>query len=1093
MGWVLLGWTLMMVCVALPVWALTAGDLTQVAGWANILALPITALGVVLVLADRDRVTAVDGGRRRPWMAPPLDRMVLRPELSDRLVEALITPGADEVGLTTGLHGAGGFGKTQLATWVCHRPQIDRRFPGGLLWVTIGQEVHGADLAVRINDLAFALSGQRPAISDPVAAGSELGRLLDQRGAVLLVIDDVWVESQIRPFRIGGGRCTRLVTTRIPDLLPGGGPRILVDVMSAEQARQLVTDGVTGLSAQAADRLTNLAGRWPILLNLVNGVLRRRAARGQPSEQAAEEIASKLAAEGPLAFDPARPADRGQAVAATVEASLALLDPDDRERYLDLAVFPEDVDIPMDMLRLLWPYGRADALCEDLVGLGLAADYRLDSPGPRLVLHDVMRGYLFTRRSALEQADVHRRLVDAAAGLLPSHPEPTSWWLLPADADYLWRYLPHHLKQAGRTGELSALLTDLRWAEVKTARFGSAVPVAADLELVDTPEVSALRSALQRGANLLGPIDPPTALGATLAGQLHGVAALETILARYRTTLSRPFLEPAPSLPDLADPTQQAADSHTGPVTSCAFSPDGTLLATTSDDRTVRLWRVADGSVQAVLSGHTGGVWDCAFSPDGTLLATAGEDATVRLWQLPEGLQQAALVGHTSGVWGCAFSPDGTLLASTSVDETARLWRIADHGEQAVLSGHIGAVRSCVFSPDGTLLATHGSDRTVRLWQAPTGDQHAVLGGHASHVGSCAFSPDGTLLAAGEADGMVRLWRVGTGVQETVLETHAGWVRDCAFSPNGSLLATTGNDQTGRLWELPTGHQKALLGHRRTVSQAVFSPDGALLATTSTHGAVHLWRVEDGTRRIALTGYAGRVYSCAFSPDGTLMVGGGSDHTARLWHVNDGRSHAVLTGHTSAVISCAFSPDGTLVATCGGDHTARLWHVDDGRPYAVLTGHTDLVNGCAFSPDGRLLATVGEDKTARLWQIADGIQQRVLTGHTDFVNGCAFSPDGTQLATVGDDRAARLWRVADGSALAKFDHTGWVVRCAFSPDGTLLATVGDGTVRMWQVANHQCRCALRIGHGLTGIAWHPDGTRLCTVGGAGVHMLTYLP
>lgn len=106
-----------------------------------------------------------------------------------------------EVGLTTGLAGAGGFGKTRLATWVCHRPEIEQRYPGGLLWATVGQEVRGVDLAERINDLAFSLCGQRPAISDPATAGAELGRLLDEREPVLLVIDDGWEEAQLRSFQ----------------------------------------------------------------------------------------------------------------------------------------------------------------------------------------------------------------------------------------------------------------------------------------------------------------------------------------------------------------------------------------------------------------------------------------------------------------------------------------------------------------------------------------------------------------------------------------------------------------------------------------------------------------------------------------------------------------------------------------------------------------------------------------------------------------------------------------------------------------------------------------------------------------------------
>ena len=739
----LLGSALIVVAVALPALALAAGDLNAVAGWANILALPVSVLGVVFVLVDRAgaRATAQGVDGRRPWMAPPLDRMVERSELGGQLMAALTGP--EVVGLTTGLHGAGGFGKTTLATWACHRAEIDRRYPGGLLWVTVGQDVRGADLAVRINDLAFALSGQRPAISDPDTAGAELGRLLNKRETVLLVIDDVWDEAQLRPFRFGGLTCTRLVTTRVPELLPGSGPRIAVDEMSADQARQLVAGEVVGLPAEAADRLATLAGRWPVLLNLVNGGLRRRVARGQPPERAAEEIARRLAIEGPAAFDPARPADRSRAVAATVEASLALLDPADRERYVDLAIFPEDVDIPLDVLGLLWPGCRVDGFSEELVGLGLVADYRLDPPGPRLVVHDVMRAYLKTRRSATEHAGVHQRLTDAAAAVLPVSDERASvaWWLLPADAGYLWRYLPHHLREAGQTAELAALVCDLRWVEAKTRRFGSVVAVVADLQLVDTPTATAtaLRQALRRAAPLLGPIEPPAALGATLASRLQAEPGLQALVNGYRATLPRPLLEPAWPLPDQPDSDQHTGTTgHTGMVTGCAFSPDGALLATTSDDGTTRLWQVADRTERAVWTGHTGGVWDCAFSPDGRLLATASNDRTARLWEVATGAEVAVLSGHTEWVTSCAFSPDGRFLATTSDDGAARLWNTADGTLRTVLSGHVGPIWRCAFSADGVLLATAGTDQSVRLWQVANGVEHRLLTGHTGGAWGCA-------------------------------------------------------------------------------------------------------------------------------------------------------------------------------------------------------------------------------------------------------------------------------------------------------------------------------------------------------------------
>jgi NB-ARC domain/WD domain, G-beta repeat/APAF-1 helical domain len=848
-GWFLFGSALIVVSVALPALALAAGDLNAVAGWANILALPVSTLGLVFIVADRAsaRATARTAARRRPWMAPPLDRMVERPELGGRLVAALTAPGPAVVALTTALHGAGGFGKTRLAAWVCHRPEINRRFPGGLLWVTVGQEVRGADLAVRINDLAFALSGHRPAISDPEAAGAELGRLLNEWEPVLLVIDDVWEDAQLRPFRIGGQACTRLVTTRIPDLPPGDGPRISVDEMSVDQAQQLVADGVVGLPAEAAERLAQMAGRWPVLLNVVNGVLRRRVARGQPPAQAAEEVAERLVVEGPAAFDPARPADRSRAVAATVEASLALLDPVDQQRYLDLAIFPEDVDIPLDVLGLLWPDCRIDAFGEELVGLGLVADYRLDPPGHRLVLHDVMRAYLQTRRSSAEHSRVHRQLTDAAAALLPITDEQASvpWWLLPADAGYLWRYLPHHLRQAGQAGELAALVCDLRWVEAKTRRFDSVVAVEADLDLVDTPTTNALRQALRQAAHLLGPIEPPAALGATLASRLHGVPGLQVLVDRYRATLSRPLLEPAWPFPDQSNPDPPTnADRHIGPVNSCTFSPDGALLATAGDDGTVRLWHVADYKTQAVLSGHAGGVWSCAFSPDGALLATAGEDRVVRLWKVADGTQTTVLSGHTDGVNSCTFSPDGALLATTSQDGTARLWQVADGTQRSVLPSHTAALNKCAFSPDGALLATADNDRAVRLWNVVTGtEQAAVAHGVTVHrVWACLFSPDGDLLATADDDETVRLWNMATGVQQATLAPHYRTyvLFDCTFSPGRQAAGYRRRRRGSAAMEC---------GHRRGAGGAIraHQPGTQLCVLPGRRSARHSWRRRSGT------------------------------------------------------------------------------------------------------------------------------------------------------------------------------------------------------------------------------------------------------
>ncbi|WP_328399511.1 DUF4062 domain-containing protein [Nocardia sp. NBC_00403] len=1073
---------------------------------------------------------------RRPWMAPPLDRMVERPELGGWLIDALCAPSPVDVGLTTGLRGAGGFGKTMLANWVSHQAEIKQRYPGGLLWVALGQEVHGADLAERINDIAYLLDGKRPSISEPDIAGAELGRLLDQRPPVLIIVDDVWEESQLRPFRYGGRECTRLVTTRMPDILPSRCVSIPVDEMSTAQAGELVGSGVDGLPPLIIDGLIRASGRWPVLLNLINGALRHRVSRGESPQHAAADVLALLAKQGPSALDTARSTERARAIEATMNASLRLLDHEDLGRYLDLAIFPEDVEIPIPVLEMLWPGRRGDALCGELVNLGLVADYRLDPPGPRLIIHDVIRAYLRAHRSPTELRDAHARLIIAVrARLLPSEETPpTPWWLLPAEDSYLWRFVPYHLAEAHLIDELAALVCDLRWTEAKTRLLGSVIGAAADVALVDSGVANVLHNVLNRSSRLLEPIPPPTTLGATLASRVHGMPELATVLDRYLPSLPAPRLEPRWLLPDRVT-FEDTTSAAVGAVTSCAFSPDGVLLATACGDGTIRFWCTADGSLNSILPGHAGEIFYCVFAPNGRLVAAASTDGRVWLWELATRTLWTVLV-HAEWVTSCEFSPDGRLIATSSDDGVVRLWSVADGTLSGTLTGHIGRVTDCTFSPDGTRIATTGFDTTVRLWEVATGRLELVLRGHRNNVWGCAFSPDGTLLATTGHDSTVRLWRCADGTESAVLIGPDMWMRKCAFSPDGTLLVAAAGNGAVPLWRV-SDHTEygTMTGHTDWVRECHFSPDGNLVATTGFDGTVRLWQVADCTAQLVLGGSSTRVNGCAISPDGKTLAAVGNDQTARLYEVSSGRELATLRGHVDWVRDCAFAPDGSLVATVGSDGVARLWEVDSGAEWATLHGHSDRIRRCTFSPDGRLLATASSDRTVRLWDVdarravkvltghqewvescafspdgnllvttgfdmkarvwraPDWTEVAVLSGHTDSVTHCAVSPDGALLATASDDQTTRIWRIATGAGETVLEgHTGWVENCAFSPDGGLLATVSsDQTIRLWDLATGKCHCALRLAAPLLGVAWHPDGTRLCAVGDAGIYLLTY--
>jgi WD40 repeat protein len=304
-----------------------------------------------------------------------------------------------------------------------------------------------------------------------------------------------------------------------------------------------------------------------------------------------------------------------------------------------------------------------------------------------------------------------------------------------------------------------------------------------------------------------------------------------------------------------------------------AFSPDGQRLATTRDDRTIRLWNVPPPlntgvndleAESVVLRGHEAKVRAVAFSPDGHWLATGGNDDTAQLWDISTndpGREPMVLSGHEGNVLAVAFSPDGQRLATTSADRTARLWSVDEPtAESIILRGHEGSVWGVAFSLDGRWLATAGGDRTARLWNVSallnTGGQAPAteLRGHDSKVNAVAFSPDGRWLATASDDGTARLWQVNDPAAEpVVLPGHEVFISAVAFSPDGHWLAMASADRIAWLWDVSTllnigisdleGVPLRLHGHSGLVSAVAFSPDGRWLATASDDGLIRLWHM----------------------------------------------------------------------------------------------------------------------------------------------------------------------------------------------------------------------------------------------------------
>ena len=207
------------------------------------------------------------------------------------------------------------------------------------------------------------------------------------------------------------------------------------------------------------------------------------------------------------------------------------------------------------------------------------------------------------------------------------------------------------------------------------------------------------------------------------------------------------------------------AHTHTGWVKSVAFSPDGKILVSGGGDQhgTIMLWDVSKKLRIRSIHGHSGIVESIAFSPDGQKLASTSRDKTAKLWYAEELQLRETLRKHQNVVYAVGFSPDAKLLATSSRDKTVKLWNVAS-GE-SVASFFLGGPRyvyaeALAFSPDGTHLALGCVDHSIILWDVEAHREITTIRGHNGGVTSIAFSPDGSTLASGSRDRTVLLWNL---------------------------------------------------------------------------------------------------------------------------------------------------------------------------------------------------------------------------------------------------------------------------------------------------------------------------------------------
>lgn len=287
---------------------------------------------------------------------------------------------------------------------------------------------------------------------------------------------------------------------------------------------------------------------------------------------------------------------------------------------------------------------------------------------------------------------------------------------------------------------------------------------------------------------------------------------------------------------------------HTNVVNGVAWSPDGTRIASASDDQTVQVWDSTTGAHPYTYQGHTKFVNWVAWSPDGTRIASASTDQTVHVWNAVNGAHSYTYRGHVGkyigGVNGVAWSPNGARIASASFDQTVQVWDAVNGAHPFTYRGHTKVVNGVVWSPDGTQIASAGSDKTVLVWNAATGATPYAYQGHTAAVNGVAWSPDGTHIASASSDKTVQIWDAATGTAIYTYQGHTAAVNGVVWSPDSTRIASASDDKTVQVWDAATGgHSSIYGGHTNNVLAVAWSPDGQHIASASRDMTVQVWNV----------------------------------------------------------------------------------------------------------------------------------------------------------------------------------------------------------------------------------------------------------
>jgi pleiotropic regulator 1 len=299
----------------------------------------------------------------------------------------------------------------------------------------------------------------------------------------------------------------------------------------------------------------------------------------------------------------------------------------------------------------------------------------------------------------------------------------------------------------------------------------------------------------KKEAATLGPLVPA-------APAANPAEKVQIVPARARPEIPKPVWHPPWKL-------MRVISGHEGWVRCVAVDPTNEWFASSGNDRLIKIWDLASGTLKLSLTGHVSAVRDIAISDRHPYLFSASEDCEVKCWDLEQNMVIRNYHGHLSGVYCITLHPTLNILATGGRDSSVRVWDMRTKAGIFVLGGHTNAICSLVAQASEPQLISGSMDRQVRLWDLAAGKSAVTLTNHKKSIRAMALHPTEYTFVSCASDNN-KVWKMPKGNFERNIQGHNAIVNACAVRENaqGSSILIGGTDN-GYLhfWDWRSGHK----------------------------------------------------------------------------------------------------------------------------------------------------------------------------------------------------------------------------------------------------------------------------------------------